>query len=150
MFTPSKSVRSRAHIPLRARRFDDITSVVGSGTLDISFGTTTFTSGGAYDTFTANPARTAVSVVIGDGNNSLAGVRDAINAADVGVTANIVNDGQGYRLVLASDQLGAANSMQINVTEGTTAGAPGACVQRDRRARPTRTCRRRWRRKTQR
>ncbi len=119
--TVEVSALARAHT-IASKRFDDITSVVGSGTLDISFGTTAFTSGGAYDTFTANAARTAVSVVIGDGNNSLAGVRDAINAADVGVTANIVNDGQGYRLVLASDQLGAANSMQVNVTEGTTAG----------------------------
>ncbi len=112
---------ARAHT-IASRRFDDITSVVGSGTLDFTFGTTTFTSGGAYDTFTANPDRTTASVVIGDNNNSLAGVRDAINAADIGVTANIVNDGQGYRLVLASDQLGAANSMQVNVTAGTTPG----------------------------
>ncbi len=119
--TVEVSALARAHT-IASRRFDDITSVVGSGTLEFTFGTTSFTSGGAYDTFTANADRTTASVVIGDNNNSLAGVRDAINAAGIGVTANIVNDGQGYRLVLASDDLGAANSMRINVTEGTTPG----------------------------
>ncbi len=63
-----------------------------------------------------------MNVVIGDNNNSLAGVRDAINAADIGVTANIINDGSGYRLVLASDELGAANSMRDQRGRGYHAG----------------------------
>ena len=35
-------------------------------------------------------------------HSSLSGVRDAINAANVGVGASIINDGTGFRLVVAS------------------------------------------------
>jgi len=112
---------ARAHM-LASKRFADITSVVGSGTLTFDFGTTTLANDGTYQSFTANPARQSASIVIDDTNDTLAGVRDAINAADIGVTANIVNDGAGYRLVLSSDDLGASNSMRITAIEGTTAG----------------------------
>jgi flagellar capping protein FliD len=119
--TVEVSALARAHT-IASRRFDDITSVVGSGTLTIRFGTTTFDQAGTYQAFAANPDRPDATVVIGDNNNSLAGVRDAINSADIGVTANIVNDGSGYRLVLSSDDLGAANSIEITAAEGTTPG----------------------------
>jgi flagellar capping protein FliD len=112
---------ARAHT-IASRRFDDITSVVGSGTLTIRFGTTTFSGSGDYQSFTANADRAAVNVVIGDNQNSLAGVRDAINAADIGVTANIINDGSGYRLALVSDELGAGNSLEISVAPGAAPG----------------------------
>ena len=112
---------ARAHM-LASKRFADITSVVGSGTLTFDFGTTTLANDGTYQSFTANPARQSASIVIDDTNDTLAGVRDAINAADIGVTANIVNDGAGYRLVLSSDDLGASNSMRITAIEGTTTG----------------------------
>jgi flagellar hook-associated protein 2 len=61
------------------------------------------------------PTRT---VTIDASNNSLQGIRDAINAADIGVTASIVNDGSGtpYRLTLQSSASGAARSMQLAVT----------------------------------
>jgi len=112
---------ARAHT-VASPRFDDITSVVGGGTLDFRFGTTAFTPDGDYQAFTVNPQRASASVVIGEGNNTLTGVRDAINAAGIGVSANIVNDGSGYLLVLSSDELGAAESMEINVSEGAPAG----------------------------
>ena len=112
---------ARAHT-IASLRFEDITSVVGSGTLNFRFGTTALTPDGDYQSFTENPQRANVSVAIGEGNATLNGVRDAINAAGIGVSANIVNDGSGYLLVLSSEELGAANSMEINVTEGATAG----------------------------
>ncbi len=112
---------ARAHT-IASKHFDDITSIVGTGTLAFSFGTTTFTAQGDYDSFTENPQRSAASIVIDDSHATLAGVRDAINAAAIGVTANIVNDGAGYRLVIRANDLGAANSMQITATEGATAG----------------------------
>ncbi len=119
--TVEVSALARAHT-IASHRYDDITSVVGSGTLTLRFGTTTFSEAGAYQSFTANPDRTDATVVIDDSNNSLAGVRDAINSAGIGVTANIINDGAGYRLVLSSDKLGAAQSIEISATEGTTPG----------------------------
>lgn len=89
--------------------------VVGSGTLTIEFGT--YTS--ATNTFAANPAKTAKSITIDPADNTLAGIRDAINAADAGVTATIVNDGSaaGNRLVLTSTDSGAANSLKVTVTD---------------------------------
>ena len=107
---------------LASMRYEDIDSVVGDGTLDIRFGTTTLDGDDNYDTFTENEERAAVSIEIDNSNNTLAGVRDAINDANAGITASIVNDGDGYVLVLASDSAGADNSLEITVTEGSTAG----------------------------
>jgi flagellar hook-associated protein 2 len=100
------------------------TSVIGNGTLTIDFGTFTPAVAANGDTpstpasFAANADRTATTVVIGEGSNTLEGIRDAINAQrDGGVTASIVNDGSGtpYRLILVSAQTGQASSMKISV-----------------------------------
>ncbi|MCB1684372.1 MAG: flagellar filament capping protein FliD [Pseudomonadales bacterium] len=111
---------ARAHT-LASSRFDDIQDPVGEGTLSFRFGTTTF-SGTDYDSFTVNPSRLGGSVVIDSSNNSLSGVRDAINQAGIGVVASIVNDGEGYVLVLTSSQSGENNSMEITATESGTPG----------------------------
>lgn len=72
--------------------------------------------------FTSNGSGTA-SIVIDGSNNTLEGIRDAINSAAMGVTATIVNDGSGtpYRLALTSSSTGAGNSLKI-----TTSGGDGA------------------------
>lgn len=72
--------------------------------------------------FTSNGSGT-VNVVIDGTNNTLEGIRDAINAASAGVTATIVNDGSGtpYRLALTSSSTGASNSLKI-----TTSGGDGS------------------------
>ena len=44
-------------------------------------------------------------------------MRDAINSASAGVTASIINDGTGNRLVLASTATGAANGFRIATTD---------------------------------
>lgn len=98
------------------------TASIGSGTLTIEFGTIT---GGTFDattgqytgaSFTADGAG-AKTVSIGTSNNTLTGIRDAINAAKIGVTASIVNDGSGtpYRLSLSVNDTGAAKSLRISV-----------------------------------
>ncbi|MEM9620773.1 MAG: flagellar filament capping protein FliD [Pseudomonadota bacterium] len=111
---------ARAHT-LTSVRYDSIDQVVGDGTLDIRFGTTTFVDD-AYDSFAENPERGAVSITIDSSNNTLDGIRDAINTANAGVQASIVNDGEGFILVLKSDQTGADHSLEITATEGATAG----------------------------
>ena len=111
---------ARAHT-LSTIRYDSPDAVVGEGTLDFRFGTTTFNAG-VYDTFTENPDRASGQVIIDQSNNTLSGVRDAINNADLGVSAAIVNDGEGFVLVLTSEQTGQDNSLEINVTEGAVAG----------------------------
>jgi flagellar hook-associated protein 2 len=86
------------------------TAAIGAGTLTISFGTT---SGAAF-TPNGEPGK---EITIDASNNTLGGIRDAINKAGAGVTASIVNDGgtSPYRLVLTSNATGEANSMQISV-----------------------------------
>lgn len=108
--------------------FDELTSVIGNGTLTFDFGTTDYDPGtdfqtgdDTYTSFTSNPDRSSQSVVIDNSNNTVEGVRDAINAADMGVTASIVDDGSGYRLLITSDDQGLANSLEITVDEGGAA-----------------------------
>ncbi|HEY3375594.1 MAG TPA: flagellar filament capping protein FliD [Candidatus Aquicultor sp.] len=50
-------------------------------------------------------------------NNSLKGLRDAINGAKAGVGASIVNDGTGNRLFITSNTTGASNKITIKVDE---------------------------------
>ncbi len=104
------------------------TSAIGSGsstTLTFSFGTTTGTvTTGVYQagtTFSQDPTQPTKKVTIDSTNNSLTGIMNAINAANIGVTATIVNDGTGtpYRLALTSSS-GAAHSMEIAVSGDTT------------------------------
>lgn len=96
---------------LKSGTFAATTTTVGTGTLTIQFGTY---SGGS---FTLNPDKSAKTITIGSSNASLSGVRDAINAADAGVTASIVNDGSGYRLVVSSKDAGLANALKITVAD---------------------------------
>ena len=58
------------------------------------------------------------SVTIDENNNTLAGVRDAINTAgkDMGVSATIVTDEYGSRLVLSSSKTGAGRDITVTAT----------------------------------
>lgn len=102
---------AQAHKLKTGATFASTSETLGSGTLTIQFGAY---SGGA---FTANADKAAVTVAIAAGQNSLAGVRDAINAANVGVTAGIVNDGSGNLLVLSSKDSGVANALKVTVAD---------------------------------
>ena len=102
-------------------------AAIGSGastTLTFNFGTISggTLSNGTYSgaTFTPNGNATK-TVTINSSNNSLSGIAAAINAANLGVTASIVNDGSAspYRLVLTGPS-GASNSMQITVNGDAT------------------------------
>ncbi len=90
-----------------ADNFADInTTSVGTGTLVITTGS-------------SDP----ITVTVDSSNNTLDGLRKAINAASAGVTATIINDGSGtpYRLLLTSDATGTENgfTLQNNLTGGT-------------------------------
>ena len=100
--------------------------VVGSGTLTIQFGSYDSVS----NSFTANAGKAVKSISIDPANNTLAGVRDAINAANAGVPAPIVNDGgaAGNRLVLTAADSGAANSLKISVADGDGNGLDGGSL----------------------
>lgn len=109
------------------------TAAIGAGaasTVTIAFGaiagtlnptTGTYAAGA---TFTADAARTPVSLTIDSTNNTLAGIRDAVNkTTGIGVTASIVNDGITNRLVLTSTSTGQKSSMSISVSGDATVGS---------------------------
>ena len=70
-------------------------------------------------TFTQDGSRSSGNIVIDSSNNTLQGIRDAINKANFGVTASIVSDGSTdtpNHLVLTSSATGANSNMRINVS----------------------------------
>lgn len=95
-------------------------TVVGQGTISFDFGTISggTLSNGQYTgaSFTGN-GQGSKTVTIGAGQNTLAGIRDAINSAGLGISATIVNDGSNspYRLSLSNSQTGETTSMKISV-----------------------------------
>ncbi|MFZ2209239.1 MAG: flagellar filament capping protein FliD [Porticoccaceae bacterium] len=103
----------------------------GIGTLTFRFGTTTHDpDADTYGGFVPNPEQAVRTVAIDAANNSLQGIRDAVNDAGIGVSASIINDGSGFRLVFAAAPTGAANSLEISVAEsgggaGVNADATG-------------------------
>jgi len=111
---------AQAHT-LAATALPSASTALGSGTITLQFGT--YDSG----TFAANPDHATQTITIAPGQSSLAGVRDAINAAGAGVSASIVNVGTGYRLALTSQTSGAANAMRITVADddGNNTNAAG-------------------------
>ncbi|HER33955.1 MAG: flagellar filament capping protein FliD [Halothiobacillaceae bacterium] len=91
---------------LRSGDFANADTVVGTGTLTLDVG------GNSFD------------VTVDSSNNTLAGIRDAINASadNTGVTATTVNvdDGAGgtvSRLVLTADEVGTANTVTVSAAD---------------------------------
>ena len=111
--------------------FDGFTSEsanVGSGTLTFEFGS--WSNG----SFTVNSEVTGGNVTIENGSDTLAEVKDAINAAEIGVTASILKQSDSnYALVLKSEE-GAQNAMRISSSSSktvsqTTAGVEGSTAE---------------------
>lgn len=102
---------------LASPAYSSATDIVGTGKLTISFGTFTAANGGTPASFTANADKTDITIDITSSNNTLAGIRDAINAKNASVSASIVNDGTGNRLVITSKDTGEVNSLKISVAD---------------------------------
>lgn len=137
---------------LKTNAYQSVDSVVGTGHLSIQFGQINgqLKSDGTYRnatgeggtpaedtsgtappipaTFTVNSGQSSIDLDITSSNNTLAGIRDAINAKNAGVSASIINDGTGFRLVLSSSASGAKSSMRIQVSndgDGNNADSAG-------------------------
>jgi flagellar hook-associated protein 2 len=96
--------------------FASSTALVGSGTMTIQMGTW----GTGQTSFTASstsPSSASITVAATDTVETL---RDKINAAGIGVSASILSDSTGARLVMRSSSTGAANAFRV-----TTSGASG-------------------------
>jgi len=79
-------------------------TAVGTGTLQIQVGS------GAVS-----------NIVINSSNDTLNGIADAINRANLGVNAAVINDGSGYRLTLTGTGTGSNNSFTVAVSGATGA-----------------------------
>lgn len=55
-----------------------------------------------------------------DADLTLEELRDKINKEKAGVTANVVNDGTGYRLTLSATDTGAANTIKVSSTSSSS------------------------------
>lgn len=97
------------------------TAVIGQGTLTFNFGQWTRDGANLPTGFVQDAEHEAVTITVDNSNNTLRGLKDAINAADMGVTATIVNTGAGYKLSLLAAS-GAKNELQIVAAES---GDPG-------------------------
>ncbi len=109
--------------------FSNVTDPVGTGTLTISFGTFTpaAVTPAAPASFAANAAKADITISIDSSNNTLAGVRNAINASNSTVSASIVNNGTSNQLVITSKDTGEVNSLKISVadSDGNNTDAAG-------------------------
>jgi len=97
---------------------NDGSQIVVGGSNPLAAGLTAG-SGGSYlgAGFSQDGSQTSGSVTLDTKDQSLQGIRDAINKANTGVTATIVSDGSStpYHLVITSNKTGAKSSMKISV-----------------------------------
>jgi len=95
------STLAQAHT-IRSAAFTASTDVVGTGTISIQVGT-----------------GDAVDVTINSDHETLSGIAAAINSADAGVTASVIDDGLGHTyLTMTSQESGADNIISVNITNG--------------------------------
>src|SRR5690606_23645010 len=106
---------------LSSGNFTSMSDAVGKGTLTLRFGSWT---GGAegLDSFAVNTEKAGATITIDDTNNSLTGLRDAINASGIGVQASIVSDGGAYKLLVTSPS---GESNEVEITAAEDGSAPG-------------------------
>lgn len=110
------------------------TTAIGTGTLSLQLGTATTDSNGVITGFTPGSA-SPTTITIDSNNNTLDGIAAAINTANAGVTASIITDSGGARLVLrgqtgeaqaftltAAEDVGAEGLAQLNVGVGSSVG----------------------------
>lgn len=93
--------------------YSSIDEIIGTGEIQITFGAITYDGGGGFLSQDVDPTKGGAPITIDDSNKTLSGIREAINNADIGAKASIINDGSGYRLVISSEDTGEQNAMRI-------------------------------------
>jgi len=98
---------------LKSAAFESEIENIGSGTITIEFGEVN----SAANTFNLNASTPSTQIEIEEGNGSLRDIQLAINAADIGAKASIINDGTGYRLIINAEKTGSENSLRVSVDD---------------------------------
>lgn len=94
-----KSLATAQALASRDEFADRDTTPVGEGKLTLAVGDKT------------------VDITIDSSNNSLQGLANAINDADVGASAGVIDTGNGFKLVLSADETGTANAVSITASD---------------------------------
>lgn len=102
---------------LSSGSYESLDSEVGEGELTLRFGDWA----NDLSSFTADPDAEGATIELDESNNTLGGLRDAINDADIGVQASIVGEEGNYQL-LVTGPTGASNEIELTATEGATPG----------------------------
>ena len=130
--TPPQSVGVQSGAPFTASTsgspasgvYSVTVSALASSQITASQGFASATSAIGTGTVTLTTAGVAHAITIDSTNNTLSGLASAINSANLGVTAQVVNTGlpgAGYRLEISSTSTGAANA--FSVSSSLTGGA---------------------------
>lgn len=96
-YTVEVTQLARAHQISTGGHSSDL-DTVGTGTLTVTVG-----------------AKSA-EITVDASNNTLRGLADAINQADVGATASVIYDGSQYRLLVTSDETGTENTVSLSAS----------------------------------
>lgn len=67
-------------------------------------------------TLTLNVGDKTTNITIDGSNDTLQGLANAINDSDAGVSAGVIDTGNGFQLVLSADETGTANAVSISVS----------------------------------
>jgi flagellar hook-associated protein 2 len=116
---------ARSHTASSLDTFADSTALVGAGTLSIAIGG--WNTG--ETTFTPKAGSSSVDIAV-TATDTLAQVRDKINAAGAGVTASIVSDASGSRLALRSASSGVDNGFRVSALDDDGNNVDGAGLSR--------------------
>jgi flagellar hook-associated protein 2 len=119
--TYSVEVQKLASVQTLATAVQPATAALGGGTLHIELGTW----GAGQTSFTPKAGATAVDVTVA-ATDTLADVRDKINASGAGVTALVMTDSTGSRLLIRSNATGADNAFRTTVTDDDGGNADAA------------------------
>ena len=85
---------AQTHSLATSAGYASTSAAVGTGTLTISTGTTSYTSEtDTYNSFTQKTGTSAVAITIDASNNTLTGLRDAINGSTAAVTLQLSTTG---------------------------------------------------------
>jgi flagellar hook-associated protein 2 len=109
---------------LASKSYAASTDSVGTGTLHIEFGAWNADK----TSFTEASPPTQVDIPIAAGEDTLESVRTKINASNAGVSASIVKDNTGSRLVIRSTVTGEEHSLRITADADAPATPGGASL----------------------
>lgn len=90
---------------LNSSNYTSQSSAIGTGSISIQVG-----------------SGSAVNIGITSANDNLSGIANAINQSNAGVSASVVYDGSGYRLVVNGNNTGTNNSFTINTSGSALSG----------------------------